>query len=89
MTDMHGETFWLVWREGSRDVGYKHATRTEADDEAKRLADENPGWLFYVTKTCTAYARPIGDIKKLKLQPMENSRNTPYPNGDLDSEIPF
>lgn len=86
--EVQGNVFWLVWREGSRDVGYKHATRQEADTEAKRLAGQMPGELFYVVKTAAAYARPIGDVTRAKLSELPGSINTPYPQ-PADDDIPF
>lgn len=43
--------FWMVWREGSRTVTYKHETEKSARQEAERLARENPGEKFYVLES--------------------------------------
>lgn len=47
------EQFWMV--KGGGPSFHKHATRTSAEAEAKRLAGMNPGKLFYVMEAVAAY----------------------------------
>lgn len=43
--------FWLVWSpNGARSPTVKHRTEAEAEREAERLADLNPGREFYVVQ---------------------------------------
>lgn len=40
--------FWLVWNEDGRMPMVKHPSQDEAQQEAARLAGENPGKSFHV-----------------------------------------
>ena len=42
------DKFWMVYRDGSKRISVKHATKEEAIAEAKRLAENNIGSKFYV-----------------------------------------
>lgn len=46
---MRTTPFWLVWSpSGARPPAHRHATEADAEREAERLADQNPGAEFYV-----------------------------------------
>lgn len=52
--------FYLVWREGGNAPRVKHETVTQAENEAERLARQNPGVEFYVlTPTARAVERRV------------------------------
>ena len=78
-------TFWMVWREGSDRMVYKHHSRKSADDEAKRLARQVPGAMFYVLKSATAYQCSVEPVAQAKM----TAPCDPYAGRDLDSEVPF
>lgn len=42
------EQFWMVWNEGNRAPTVKHDYENMAKAEAERLAEANPGKVFYV-----------------------------------------
>lgn len=42
--------FWVVWRPRGGPPTVRHRTRQQADVEASRLAEENPGQGFFVLK---------------------------------------
>lgn len=42
------DVFWMVWCPHGHSPTVRHATRTKAANEAKRLARENPDREFYV-----------------------------------------
>ena len=51
MTDQTTEPrFWMIWNPQGRTPTMKHWSRTSADNEAARLAKENPAQKFYVLK---------------------------------------
>ena len=45
---MNSEPFWVVWNPAAHSPTVKHATKSKALMEAKRLARGNPGQNFYV-----------------------------------------
>lgn len=48
---MEAPPFWLVWSpNGDRSPSFKHLTEADAEREAERLADLNPGREFYVVQ---------------------------------------
>ena len=61
--------FWMVWREGSAQTRFRHQTKPEAELEAERLAQLNPGETFYVLKAVSALEAQKPPIKHLKLVP--------------------
>lgn len=46
--------FWVVWNPNSRNPMHKHSNRAAAENEAARLAKENPDTIFYVLETVNA-----------------------------------
>ncbi len=49
MSSVEKPPFWLVWSPtGDRPPSYRHTTEDAALREANRLADANPGRVFYV-----------------------------------------
>lgn len=42
------EQFWLVWNLEARNPRFRHNSQSAAEEEAKRLAAQNPGQAFYV-----------------------------------------
>lgn len=45
-----GKPFWMVYGKGRGAPNKQHATENEARAEAKRLAEQHPGDVFYVLK---------------------------------------
>lgn len=72
MTDI----FWMIYGNGQGAPTMKHASRDDAEREAKRLARNNPGVQFYVLQTIAIAEKH--DVSFTWL----NRR-------DLDAEIPF
>jgi len=48
--------YWIVWLPGSGEPQRKHESCIEARNEAKRLAESNPGKQFIVLHTDSAYS---------------------------------
>ncbi len=71
------ETFWMVWREHSTSIRYRHTTKASAVQEATRLAEGCPGEPFFVLKATAGVMAEKPPVRSIKL------RNS------LDSEIPF
>ncbi len=46
--------FWMVCSSASNSCQVKHETKEKAVDEAKRLAETNPGKVFHVLE-CVGY----------------------------------
>lgn len=61
--------FWMVWREGSPKTCHRHQTKSDAQEEAERLAQTCPGETFYVLKSVLALEAQRPPIKRLKLVP--------------------
>lgn len=69
--------FWMVWSPQGRAPTQKHRTKINAEHEAVRLAERNPGAEFFVLKAtggCQAKPPKITDIKMVS---------------DPDAGIPF
>lgn len=71
-------TFWMVWREYSRDTAYRHNTREGADDEAKRLARQCPGEMFYVLKCAAGFVCPVAPVTSAKIGPPQPDPDVPF-----------
>ena len=69
--------FWMVWNPDGRQPRYMHMTRDQAENEAKRLASENPGEKFFVLKSITGFLAKKAPVKSIKIRPA------------LPDEIPF
>lgn len=77
MTQEPIEKFWMVWGIERNMPRYRHASKAEAQTEAKRLASEAPGELFVVLATVDAFAavvqpaesvplvKPVGPLKPM------------------------
>ena len=50
--------FWMVWREESTAMHYRHGSEKSATEEAKRLAQLYPNQQFFVVKAI-AYAEAV------------------------------
>lgn len=61
---MTAEKFWMV--KGRGPTNYCHDSRISAEEEAKRLARENPGQLFAVLEAVTAFKKP--DVERVDLE---------------------
>ncbi|MEM9423045.1 MAG: hypothetical protein AAF986_11220 [Pseudomonadota bacterium] len=59
--------FWMVWREGSPTTRFRHSFKEDAEREAERLANLNPGETFYVLKTVAAMTVEKQPIRRHKL----------------------
>lgn len=59
--------FWMVWREESPITKFRHYTKTDALNEAERLASANPGEVFYVLKSTAAVVADKPNTRQLKL----------------------
>jgi len=52
--------FWLVWNPLGRIPQFRHQTQKLAEEEARRLANENPGSTFYVlAPVCEIIKQPV------------------------------
>lgn len=49
-------SFWIVWSPGKGEPTKRHTSCQEARDEAKRLAELNPGQEFIVLKADSCYS---------------------------------
>lgn len=47
------DTFWVVWQPNTGNPTVRHASEMEAQREAHRLAEFNPGREFYVLQALT------------------------------------
>lgn len=74
--------FWMVLREGGNHPTFRHYTKEAARQEATRLADQNPGYLFYVLAVVDARKTAIGPVEPVSLRRATEAEI-------LDSEIPF
>lgn len=61
---MDAQRFWMVSSDGP--CNYRHASRHEAEQEAKRLARLNPGHWFYVVEAVSAHRRI--DVESVNLR---------------------
>lgn len=59
--------FWLVWRSGGSAPTYKHFTKEAAENEAGRLAGNEPGAVFFVVKAVSGFQADIPAINTVKL----------------------
>lgn len=66
------KTFYLVWNESNGNPTYKHDTFTGAENEAMRLAKQNPGEEFNVLTSCCTYVVPDPVIKTVHLSDPED-----------------
>lgn len=57
MADL-SDGFFLVWNPGGQSPVRRHATRQSATTEAERLANLNPGEVFFVLAAITEVQRP-------------------------------
>lgn len=55
MTDT-ANGFWVVWNPTARPPTVAHQSRTEAENEAKRLACKCPGEVFIVLKSVSGFS---------------------------------
>lgn len=69
--------FWLVWNlsQYGRMPYFQHQTKLAAEVEAKRLASEHPGQVFYVVETVAAARKQTVEFVRYE--------------GDSIQEIPF
>ncbi len=77
MTETAGiSKFWMVWSPIGRAPTFRHLTKKSAQDEATRLANQNPGNPFIVLAAVDAYqseivpAAPV-KITRAKVDPSE------------------
>lgn len=73
MPDYDGK-FWMVWNEQGNIPMFKHHMRCDAQNEAERLARNNPGQTFHV-------------LESIETLTVDNLRRTMY-DRDYDG-IPF
>jgi hypothetical protein len=71
--------FWMVWRAGSVSTAYQHFTKEAAETEAKRLAQQCPGQVFFVLAAVGAFSATVNPVSRLKVER----------RADPDFEIPF
>jgi hypothetical protein len=57
-TEEQPEKFWMVWREGGKRPRFKHTTHEAALIEAKRVAEQHPGFATYVLEATGFYVAP-------------------------------
>lgn len=51
--------FYMVWRQGTREIGVRHETFERAKGEAERLARANPSCTFYVLHAVGYAEQPV------------------------------
>ncbi|MGH0004112.1 hypothetical protein ACQU0X_28910 [Pseudovibrio ascidiaceicola] len=59
--------FWMVWNPQGSDPRYRHNTRRSADEEASRLARQNPGQEFFVLKAVGGSKAPHPTAEQIKI----------------------
>lgn len=74
--------FWMVYGLNRSSPTYKHYSKENAQEEAKRLAQKCPGETFVVLSAVAAYTCPIAPVESIKLR-------KPTANEVQDLEIPF
>lgn len=62
--------FWMAWNPEGRQPRFMHYTRFDAEEEAKRLASENPGFEFFVLKAVSGMTSEHPMVAPIKLQPV-------------------
>lgn len=62
-------TFWMVWGEFGSQPRFKHSSKQSAEDEAKRLATNNPGQSFYVLESLSWARRDPPEAQMFKCSP--------------------
>lgn len=82
-------TFWLVWRLNGGSPTYNHNSRESADKEAKRLSQQNPGEVFVVLKSATAFHCEVKPASKFKMIAPAKDEPRRYMWDDPDDEVPF
>ncbi len=70
--------FWMVWSPQGRSPTYQHLSRWDADFEARRLAEKNPGCQFFVLKAVHGFQRPTAEALPIVIK-----------GKHPDAEIPF
>jgi hypothetical protein len=77
------EKFWMVWGIQRGMPHYRHASKTAAQTEAKRLASGAPGELFVVLAAVDAFVSVVLPPEKVGLvKPVGALKPT-------DADIPF
>lgn len=61
------EKFWMVWGIQRGMPHYRHASKDDAQTEAKRLAGNSPGELFVVLAAVDAFVAPVSPPEKVGL----------------------
>lgn len=59
--------FFMVLRDGTTYTSYRHNTESSAKFEAKRLALQFPGSIFFVLKLCTAFIEPVKEPQEIEI----------------------
>ena len=62
--------FWLVWALDGPTSKYKHSNQQSAENEAVRLARENPGTQFVVMQSLTGHHQPLPGVEKIDFDPI-------------------
>lgn len=62
---MNGHGFWMVWSPEGRSPTVAHPYRSDADQEARRLAEENPGRHFFVLQSVEGYKAKHPKVKSI------------------------
>ena len=61
--------FWMVYSPSGRAPVYRHKSRESAEQEAKRLARENPQLSFFVLKAVTGFTAPEPTPYTIRIDP--------------------
>lgn len=72
--------FWMVWREHGQSPTRRHPSKQSAYGEAERLAEANPGDVFFVLKATAGVCAQVRPALPIRLQ---------APSPDPDDYIPF
>ena len=67
MTSRRCHKFWMVWSPSGGAPHRQHLTRSEADDEATRLARVNPGRMFLVLKAVGGFSADQPKVKPVEI----------------------
>ena len=77
--------FWLIWNPKRHAPTKKHYSEVSAEQEARRLAENNPGEHFFVLKTERDFIATINPVSSLPIRPGAEEEITEA----KEKDIPF
>ncbi len=74
------QKFWLVWDVGGYAPKRQHWTKEAAQNEAQRLASNNPGKTFAIMSCVGAYVCNLSPVEPVKIvkRPVDLERDIPF-----------